>query len=74
MLIDRRTGTTTPDLWPEAERPHVRDTRDIDNWLAIIAAGGGIGITPEEARDPVQRDGVVSGRCARTTPARSPST
>ena len=59
MLIDRRTGTTTPDLWPEAERPHVRDTRDIDDWLAIIAAGGGIGITPEGTTTQYRRDGVV---------------
>ena len=49
LLIDRRTGTTTPDLWPDAPS-RIRDTRDIDDWLAIIAAGGGIGITPEEPR------------------------
>jgi DNA-binding transcriptional LysR family regulator len=59
VLIDRRTGTTTPDLWPAAERPQVRDTRDIDDWLAIIAAGGGIGITPEGTTAQYRRDGVV---------------
>src|ERR1700689_69080 len=32
VLIDRRTGTTTPGLWPAAERPNVRETRDIDDW------------------------------------------
>jgi hypothetical protein len=47
VLIDRRTGTTTPDLWPAATRPRIRETRDIDDWLAIIAAGDGVGITPE---------------------------
>ena len=59
VLIDRRTGTTTPDLWPAAARPRLRDTRDIDDWLAIIAAGGGIGITPEGTTAQYRRDGVV---------------
>jgi len=59
VLIDRRTGTTTPDLWPAAERPHLRETRDIDDWLSIIAAGGGIGITPEGTTTQYKRDGVV---------------
>jgi DNA-binding transcriptional LysR family regulator len=59
LLIDRRTGTTTPDLWPLASRPPIRDTRDIDDWLAIVAAGGGIGITPEGTTAQYRRDGVV---------------
>jgi DNA-binding transcriptional LysR family regulator len=59
LLVDRRTGTTTPDLWPEDERPPIQDTRDIDDWLAIIAAGGGIGITPEGTTAQYRRDGVV---------------
>jgi DNA-binding transcriptional LysR family regulator len=59
VLIDRRTGTTTPDLWPAAERPHVRDTRDIDDWLALIAAGGSVGITPEGTTAQYRRDGIV---------------
>jgi DNA-binding transcriptional LysR family regulator len=59
VLIDRRTGTTTPDLWPAATRPNFQDTRDIDDWLAIIAAGGGVGITPEGTTAQYRRDGVV---------------
>lgn len=59
LLIDRRTGTTTPELWPQDARPKIQDTRDIDDWLAIIAAGGGIGITPEGTTAQYQRDGVV---------------
>jgi DNA-binding transcriptional LysR family regulator len=59
LLIDRRTGTTTPDLWPAAMQPDIRETRDIDDWLSIIAAGGGIGITPEGTTAQYRRDGVV---------------
>jgi DNA-binding transcriptional LysR family regulator len=59
LLIDRRTGTTTPELWPAESQPQVQDTRDIDDWLAIIAVGGGIGITAEGTTAQYQRDGVV---------------
>ncbi len=52
-------GTTTPDLWPADARPPIRDTRDIDDWLAIVAAGGGVGITPEGTTAQYRRDGVV---------------
>jgi DNA-binding transcriptional LysR family regulator len=59
LLVDRRTGTTTPGLWPPGAQPRTRDTRDIDDWLALIAAGGGIGITPEGTTTQYRRDGVV---------------
>jgi DNA-binding transcriptional LysR family regulator len=59
VLIDRRTGTTSPDLWPAEARPRLQETRDIDDWLAVIAAGGGIGITPEGTTAQYRRDGVV---------------
>jgi len=60
LLIDPRTGTASPDLWPAGSSPRIRQTRDIDDWLAIIAAGGGvIGITPEGTTTQYRRDGVV---------------
>jgi DNA-binding transcriptional LysR family regulator len=59
LLVDRRTGTTTPDMWPADARPRIQETRDIDDWLAIIAAGGGIGITAEGTTAQYRRDGVV---------------
>ena len=59
VLIDRRTGTTSPDLWPAQTRPRLQETRDIDDWLAVIAAGGGIGITAEGTTAQYRRDGVV---------------
>jgi DNA-binding transcriptional LysR family regulator len=60
LLIDSRTGTTTPELWPADARPQVQDfTRDIDDWLSAIAAGAGVGITPEGTTSQYRRDGVV---------------
>jgi len=59
LLVDRRTGTTTPELWPADARPDTQDTRDIDDWLSIVAAGGGVGITPEGTTAQHRRDGVV---------------
>jgi DNA-binding transcriptional LysR family regulator len=60
LLIDSRTGTTTPDLWPPGARPEFQDnTRDIDDWLSLIAAGGAVGITPEGTMSQYRRDGVV---------------
>jgi DNA-binding transcriptional LysR family regulator len=59
LLVDRRTGTTTPELWPADARPRIQDTHDIDDWLAIIAAGGGVGVTPEGTTAQYRRDGVV---------------
>jgi DNA-binding transcriptional LysR family regulator len=59
VLVDRRTGTTTPELWPEGSRPDIQETRDIDDWLAVVAAGGGVGITPEGTTAQYRRDGVV---------------
>jgi DNA-binding transcriptional LysR family regulator len=60
LLIDSRTGTTSPDLWPPDARPRMRDnTRDMDDWLAAIAAGTGVGITPEATISQYRRDGIV---------------
>jgi DNA-binding transcriptional LysR family regulator len=59
VLVDRRTGTTTPDLWPAGARPDIRETREIDDWLTAIAGGGGVGITPEGTTAQYRRDGIV---------------
>jgi DNA-binding transcriptional LysR family regulator len=59
VVIDTRTGTTTADLWPPGSRPRLRDTRDIDDWLAVIAAGEAVGVTPEATTAQYRRVGIV---------------
>lgn len=59
LLVDRRTGTTTLDLWPPDARPAVEETHDVDDWLTVIAAGRGIGVTAESTAHQYPRPGVV---------------
>ncbi|WP_328500423.1 LysR family transcriptional regulator [Streptomyces sp. NBC_00457] len=59
LLVDRRTGTTTADLWPPDSRPAIEETHDIDDWLTVISAGRGIGITAESTANQYPRPGVV---------------
>ncbi|MEU9482322.1 LysR family transcriptional regulator [Streptomyces decoyicus] len=68
LLIDRRTGTTTADLWPESARPVVEHTQDIDDWLALIATGRTVGITPESTVNQYRRDGIVFRRLRDAAP------
>ncbi|WP_189954408.1 LysR family transcriptional regulator [Streptomyces alanosinicus] len=59
LLVDRRTGTTTPELWPADSRPAVEETHDVDDWLTVIAAGRGIGVTAESTANQYPRHGIV---------------
>ncbi len=59
LLVDRRTGTTTADLWPPDSRPAIEETHDIDDWLNVISAGRGIGMTAESTANQYPRPGVV---------------
>ncbi|MGW9169899.1 LysR family transcriptional regulator [Streptomyces decoyicus] len=68
LLIDRRTGTTTADLWPASARPVVEHTQDIDDWLALIATGRTVGITPESTANQYRRDGIVFRRLRDAAP------
>ncbi|MEU3270175.1 LysR family transcriptional regulator [Saccharomonospora sp. NPDC006951] len=62
LVIDRRTGTTTLDLWPEDARPAVEYSNDIDDWLAAIATGRCVGLTPQGTAAQYRRDGIVYRR------------
>ncbi|WP_433159088.1 LysR family transcriptional regulator [Kribbella sp. CA-247076] len=59
LAIDRRTGSTTADLWPEDARPKLEYTHDVDDWLAAIAGGRCVGLTPHATVTQYRRDGVV---------------
>ncbi len=59
VAADRRTGTTTLDLWPEGDRPAVEYTHDVDDWLAAIATGRCVGVTPRATATQYRRDGIA---------------
>ncbi|MFC8451259.1 LysR family transcriptional regulator [Kitasatospora sp. NPDC057223] len=59
LVLDRRTGTTTIDLWPPQARPAVEYTNDIDDWLALIATGRCVGVTAEATVSQYPRPGIV---------------
>jgi DNA-binding transcriptional LysR family regulator len=59
VAVDRRTGTTTTDLWAPERRPRLRYTANVDDWLAVITAGETVGITAEATADQYRRPGVV---------------
>jgi DNA-binding transcriptional LysR family regulator len=59
--IDRRTGTATTELWPRppGTEPAVEHTTDIDDWLAVMASGRCVGITPESTVTQYRRQGIA---------------
>ncbi|MBO2465432.1 LysR family transcriptional regulator [Actinomadura violacea] len=59
LALDHRTGTTTLDLWPENERPAAEDVHDIDDWLAAIASGRCVGVTPQATAAQYRPDGIT---------------
>ncbi|MGW3506566.1 LysR family transcriptional regulator [Streptomyces sp. NPDC000994] len=59
LLIDRRTGTTTPELWPPGSRPATEETHDVDDWLNVISSGRCVGMTAESTAHQYPRPGIV---------------
>ncbi|MGW4823358.1 LysR family transcriptional regulator [Streptomyces sp. NPDC004227] len=59
LLIDRRTGTTTPELWPQGCRPATEETHDVDDWLTVISSGRCVGMTAESTAHQYPRPGVA---------------
>lgn len=75
LALDRRTGTTTLNLWPETERPAAEHVHDIDDWLAAIASGRCVGVTPQATVSPRPPQPSTAPPASPTTPCatRSPS-
>ncbi|MER5936007.1 LysR family transcriptional regulator [Streptomyces sp. NPDC001928] len=59
LVVDRRTGTTTTDLWPPDSRPAIEETHDVDDWLTVISTGRCVGMTAEATAHQYPRPGVV---------------
>lgn len=59
LLVDRRTGTTTPELWPPGSRPDTEETHDVDDWLTLISTGRCVGMTAESTAHQYPRPGIV---------------
>ncbi|GAB6901692.1 LysR family transcriptional regulator [Kineosporia succinea] len=60
VLVDARTGTTTPHLWPQDEGPaEFVDSHSMDTWLNVIAAGEAVGMTAEATVQQYPRPGIV---------------
>ncbi|MFF1701425.1 LysR family transcriptional regulator [Streptomyces sp. NPDC058252] len=60
VVLNTVSGTTTLTLWPEASRPTaVLEIGNTDDWLAAIAAGRGVGVTPAATADMHPYPGVT---------------
>ncbi|GAA0600078.1 LysR family transcriptional regulator [Kribbella sandramycini] len=68
LSIDRRTGSTTLDLWPEGLRPRVEYNQDVDDWLTAIASGRCVGVTAQATTTQYRRDGIVYRRLRDAPP------
>ncbi|MGI5131321.1 LysR family transcriptional regulator [Pseudonocardia sp. CA-107938] len=68
VAIDRRTGTTSPQLWPPDRAPVFEDVHDVDDWLAVIAVGRCVGVTAESTTAQYRRPGIVFRRLRDAPP------
>lgn len=52
LVVNAGSGTVTPELWPEGERPEVAvASQTYDEWIEMVAAGRGVGVLPAAARE-----------------------
>lgn len=60
VIIDLRSGTTTPELWQQTGvTPEFIESNDVDVWLNAIAAGQGVGTTSEATAYHHSRAGIT---------------
>jgi DNA-binding transcriptional LysR family regulator len=59
LAVNTVSGTTTPGLWPADIRPAVTlEVGNTDDWLAAIASGRAVGVTPIATADVYSHPGV----------------
>ncbi len=69
VIIDTRAGTTDAALWgADGPVPEFLPSSNVDQWLDLIAAGRGVGITAEATSHHHRRDGVRYRRIADAAP------
>lgn len=60
VVMNHRTGSTRPDLWPDGQQPeHTIPTDDVDDWLTIIGSGTARGVTAESTAHQYRREGLT---------------
>lgn len=60
VLIDRRSGSTSAELWAATGRePEFVEIDDVEAWLDTIAAGEAVGITAEATAHQHARQGIL---------------
>lgn len=60
VIIDLRTGSTSGELWANADHPpRFVESSDVDDWLNAIAAGHGVGTTAEATAYHHPRPGIT---------------
>lgn len=60
VVINTRSGSTRPELWPPGKRPtQLVECGNYDEWITLIAAGRGVGSTPLSATSTYRHVGVV---------------
>lgn len=71
LVVNVVSGTTTPALWPAESRPgEMVEVTTTDDWLAVIAAGGGLGVTSTATEQTQHYPGVVYRPVADAPPLR----
>jgi DNA-binding transcriptional LysR family regulator len=60
LVINTVSGNTRPEMWPVDQRPDtVIECGNYDEWIALVAAGRGVGATPASAARTHAHTGVV---------------
>ncbi|GAB3046593.1 LysR family transcriptional regulator [Sediminivirga luteola] len=60
VVVNTLNGNTRPGLWPPGKRPpRTVECRNYDEWIALIAAGRGVGATAASAAGSYLHTGIV---------------